>query len=167
MGFLDKVKQFAGGKSMATVTIPTIERQASETATFPVGDSVLKGTMVIEAHQTCTLLQLKFEVWLYVSVNAGDAGSPNLVVAEKYPDPNTSYTADFMKMPYDMTVGEVFTHPWMVSEIDLPGLLAKHGYAAPHDALGDPRVRLAVKCIADVKGSPFDPLAEVNVALAG
>jgi hypothetical protein len=26
-------------------------------------------------------------------------------------------------------------------------------------------VRLAVKCIADVKGSPFDPSAEVDVRL--
>ncbi len=166
MGFLDKVKAFTGGKGMAKVTIPVIERQPSETATFPVTDGVLKGTMVIEALQPCTLLALKFEVWLYISAETSDTiGSPNVVVLEKYPDPNTGYGDDYVKVPYEMQSGEVITHPWMVSDVDLPKILEKNGYGDPQSAVGDPRVRLVVKCIADVKGSPFDPSAEVNVTL--
>ncbi|MFY0532407.1 hypothetical protein [Nannocystis pusilla] len=66
MGFFDKAKQFLGGKNMASVAITVIERQPAETATFPVTDSVLKGTMVITAQQECTLLATKYEVWLYI-----------------------------------------------------------------------------------------------------
>lgn len=167
MGLFDKMKQFAGGKGMAKVTIPTIERQPSETAQFPVGDSVLKGTMVIEAQQPCTLLAMKFEVWLYIKANASESiGSPNLVVTEKYPDPNTSYTDDFIKLPAELTPGQVITHPWMVMDVDLPKILAANGFPNPDHAIGSDRVQLVVKCIADVKGSPFDPSAEVNVTLS-
>ncbi len=166
MGLLDKVKTFTGGKGMAKVTIPTIEQQPSETATFPITDSVLKGTMVIAAQQSCTLLALKFEVWLYIKGDASaSTGTPNLVVAGTYPDPSVSYAEDFVKLPAELAAGQVITHPWMVSELDLPTILAKHGYMEPNDALHDPRVQLVVKCIADVKGSPFDPSAEVNVTL--
>jgi len=166
MGFLDKVKAFTGGKNMAKVTIPIIERQPSETATFPVTDSVLKGTMVIEAQQACTLLATKYEVWLYIAADPADeTGSPNLVVMAKDPDPNTSYSDDCLKMPCDLTVGQVITQPWMVSDVDLTKILQKNGFSEPQEAIGDRRVRLVVKCIADVKGSPFDPSAEVNVTL--
>ncbi|MFY0532408.1 hypothetical protein [Nannocystis pusilla] len=54
----------------------------------------------------------------------------------------------------------------MVSEVDLAGILARNGFSDPNAATRDPRVRLVVKCIADVKGSPFDPSAEVTVRLA-
>ncbi len=166
MGFFDKVKAFTGGKGMAKVTIPQIERQPSESATFPVTDSVLKGTMVIEAQQPCTLLATKYEVWLYISADASDeTGSPNLVVMAKDPDPNTSYSDDCLKMPCDLTTGQVITQPWMVSDVDLAKILSKNGFSEPTEAIGDKRVRLVVKCIADVKGSPFDPSAEVNVEL--
>jgi hypothetical protein len=166
MGFFDKVKAFTGGKGMAKVTIPVIERQPSESAKFPVTDSVLKGTMVIEAQQDCTLLATKYEIWLYISENPGDPeGSPNLVVTAKDPDPNTSYDEDCLKMPCDLTTGQVITQPWLVSDIDLSKVLKKNGYSEPQEAIGDGRVRLVVKCIADVKGSPFDPSAEVSIAL--
>jgi hypothetical protein len=59
----------------------------------------------------------------------------------------------------------VITHPWMVMNVDLPGILGKNGIADPNAAVGNPQVRLQVKCIADVKGSPFDPSAEVDVRL--
>jgi hypothetical protein len=166
MGLFDKVKAFTGGKGMAKVTIPIIERQPSETATFPVGDSVLKGTMVIEAQQDCTLLATKYEVWLYIKEDpTEEIGSPNLIVTGKDPDPNTSYSDDCLKMPCDLKAGQVITQPWMVMDVDLQLPLAKAGFAEPGEVVNNPLVRLVVKCIADVKGSPFDPSAEVNVTL--
>jgi hypothetical protein len=166
MGFLDKVKAFAGGKGMAKVTITVIERQPAETATFPVTDSVLKGTMVIEAQQPCTVLATKYEVWLYIAQDASDTiGSPNLIVTEKDPDPKMSYHESVKVPPWDMTPGQTIEKPWMVSDVDLAKVLAKAGYGDPNAAVNDPRVRLVVKCIADVKGSPFDPSAEVTVRL--
>lgn len=164
MGFFDKAKQFLGGKNMASVEITVIERQPAASASFPVGDSVLKGTMVITAQQPCTLLATKYEVWLYIQGEAGE--TPHLVVAEKDPDPNTSYSDSCLKMPCDLTPGQVITQPWMVSDVDLPKILRSNGFPDANAAVGDSRVRLEVKCIADVKGSPFDPSAAVNVRLA-
>lgn len=166
MGLFDKAKQFVGGKGMANVTITTIERQPAESAVFPVGDSVLKGTMVIEALKDCTLLATKYEVWLNIKDDVGDGGSPNLVAQAKDPDPSTSYSDDCLKLPCEMTAGQVIEQPWMVMDVELAKVLEKAGYADARDAVGDPRVQLVVKCIADVKGSPFDPSAEVNVTLA-
>ncbi len=164
MGFFDKAKQFLGGKNMASVAITVIERQPAETARFPIGDSVLKGTMVITAQQNCTLLATKYEVWLYIKGEAGE--TPHLVRAEKDPDPNTSYSDSCLKMPCDLTPGQVITQPWMVSDVDIPAILRRNGFSSVDEAASDPRVRLVVKCIADVKGSPFDPSAEVNVGLS-
>ena len=166
MGLFDKVMAFTGGKNMAKVTITVIEGQPADGATFPVTDSVLKGTMVIEAQQDCTLLATKYEIWLYISENPGDPqGSPNLVVAAMDPDPDTSYSEDCLKLPCDLTTGQVITQPWLVGDIDLAKVLQKNGYSEPQEAIGDGRVRLVVKCIADVKGSPFDPSAEVSIPL--
>ena len=164
MGFFDKAKQFLGGKNMASVAITVIERQPVESARFPVGDSVLKGTMVITAQQNCTLLATKYEVWLYLKGESGD--TVHLVRSEQDPDPNTSYSDNCLKMPCDLVPGQVITQPWMVSDVDIPAVLAKNGFARADEAASDPRVQLVVKCIADVKGSPFDPCAEVTVGLS-
>ncbi len=167
MGFFDKVKAFAGGKSMATVTITRIEGQPTETASFPVTDSVLKGTMVVTADKDCTLLATKYEIWLYIAQDPADEdGSPNLVATFADPDPNTSYSDDFVSFPHQMKAGDVLEQPWMVMDVDLASVLQKNGFSEPGEAIGDRRVRLRVKCIADVKGSPFDPSAEIEVALA-
>ena len=163
MGFFDKAKQFLGGKNMAKVTITVIERQPAETATFPIGDSVLKGTMVIEAQQDCTLLATKYEVWVYTK--NGEVESPNLVRAEKDPDPNTSYGPGCLIMPCDLKAGQVITHPWMVSDVDVAGVLARAGFPDASAAAGGPRVRRGVKCKPDLNGAPFDPSAEVGVRL--
>ena len=71
MGFFDKAKQFLGGKNMASVEITVIERQPAATASFPVGDSVLKGTMVITAQQACTLLDAGMAVLLAARLITG------------------------------------------------------------------------------------------------
>ncbi len=167
MGFFDKVKAFTGGKGMATVTITRIEGQPAESASFPVTDSVLKGTMKIQADKDCVLIATKYEIWLNIAENPADEhGSPNLVATYKDPDPNTSYSDDFIKFPLEMKAGDTVDQMWMVSDIDLAAVLAKNGFSEPGEAIGDGRVRLKVKCIADVKGSPFDPSAEMEVALS-
>jgi hypothetical protein len=166
MGLFDKAKTFMGGKGLANVTITTIERQPAESAVFPVGDSVLKGTMVIEALKECTLLATKYEVYLNIKGDVADSGSLKLVASAIDPDPNTSYSDNSLKLPCDMTEGQVIEQPWMVSDVGLAKVLEEAGYADPRDAVGDPRVQLVVRCIADVKGSPFDPSAEANVTLA-
>lgn len=164
MGFFDKAKKFMGGKGMADVTITRIERQPADSATFPVTDSVLKGTMVIDVKQDCTLLATKYEIWL--EVEDDESHQTDIVASEQDPDPHTSYSDDCLKMPCDLEAGQQITQPWMVSDVDLAKYLAKSGINDPNAAVGDSRVKLKVKCIADVKGSPFDPSAEVVVGLS-
>ena len=163
MGLFDKAKKFLGGKGMADVTITVIERQPAQSATFPVTDSVLKGTMVIDVKEDCVLLATKYEIWL--EAENGEQTVLALVAHEQDPDPNTSYSDDCLKMPCDLKAGQQITQPWMVMDVDLPRSLAKVDIS-PSGAVGNPNVKLKVKCIADVKGSPFDPSAEVVVALA-
>lgn len=164
MGLFDKAKKFLGGKGMADVAITVIERQPVDSATFPVADSVLKGTMVIDVKEPCTLLATKYEIWL--DVENGEQSSLDLIVSEQDPDPHTSYSDDCLKMPCELQAGQQITQPWMVMDVDLPKYLAKAGISDPNAAVGNPNVKLKVKCIADVKGSPFDPSAEVQVALS-
>ena len=151
-------------KNMATVTITVIERQPAERATFPVTDSVLKGTMVIEGQQDCTLLATKYEIWLYTKKD--EIESPHLVAQSYDPRPNVSYHESCLALPREVKVGEIITQPWRVMDVDVAGVLAKAGFPDPNAATSDSRVRLVVKCVADVKGSPFDPCAEVDVRLS-
>lgn len=164
MGFFDKAKKFLGGKGMADVTITVIERQPAQSATFPVTDEVLKGTMVIDVKQDCTLLATKYEIWL--EVEDDESHHTDIVAMDQDPDPNTSYSDECLKMPCDLKAGEQITQPWMVMDVDLAKYLKKAGINDPNAAVGDSRVKLKVKCIADVKGSPFDPSAEVIVGLS-
>jgi hypothetical protein len=167
MGFFDKAKKFLGGKGMADVTITVIESQPAQDATFPVTDSVLKGTMVIDVKQECTLLATKYEIWLHVEgKDDDDPLRTDIVAMEKDPDPNTSYSDECLKMPCDLKAGQQITQSWLVGDVDLAKYLAKSDINDPKDAVGNSRVKLKVKCIADVKGSPFDPSAEVVVKLA-
>ena len=87
------------------------------------------------------------------------------VTSAKDPDPNTSYDDSCLKMPCDLTPGQVIEQPWMISDVDLPKALKENGIADPAQAVGNLKVKLVVKCIADVKGSPFDPSAETIVRL--
>lgn len=163
MGFFDKAKGFFGGKGMADVAITVIERQSAENATFPVTDSVLKGTMVIDVKKDCTLLATKYEIWL--DSDEGEEGTVDLVAFDADPDPNTSYSDNCLKMPCDLKEGQQITQSWMVMDVELAKYLGKAGIEDPNAAVGKSGVRLRVKCIADVKGSPFDPCAEVDVQL--
>ena len=164
MGLFDKAKGFFGGKGMADVLITVIEGQAADGATFPVTDSVLKGTMVITAKQACTLLATKYELSLRIPNETG-SDIDHYVTSEKDPDPNTSYDDSCLKLPCDMTPGQVIEQPWMISDVDLPKALKDNGFADANAATQDPKVKLVVKCIADVKGSPFDPSAETIVRM--
>lgn len=163
MGLFDKAKKFLGGKGMADVSITVIERQPAQSATFPVTDSVLKGTMVIDVKQDCTLLATKYEIWL--ETENGDEGTVDLVAFDADPDPNTSYSDECLKMPCDLKPGQQITQSWLVCDVEIEKFLNKAGISNASDAIGNPNVKLKVKCIADVKGSPFDPSAEVVVQL--
>ena len=52
----------------------------------------------------------------------------------------------------------------MVTDVDIVAKLAEHGFAEPHAAVGDPRVKLVVKSYADVEvGGVSTGRAEVRM----
>lgn len=165
MGFFDKAKGFFGGKNMATVSIPTIERQPVAHATFPVGDSVLKGTMLVTANQNCEILATKYEVYLRV-VEDGSADD-HYLAGDFDPNPNAGDSDDesCLVLPVAMTPDQVIEQGFIVTDLDIPKVLAEQGLSDIDAAIAQPNVSLVVKCIADVKGSPFDPSAEVEIRI--
>jgi hypothetical protein len=64
-----------------------------------------------------------------------------------------------------MTPGQTLRQPLLVSEVDLANAMSKNGITDPAGAVASGAVKMTLKCIADVKGSPFDPSSEVLVQL--
>jgi hypothetical protein len=56
----------------------------------------------------------------------------------------------------DLSAGEEFATNFIGSDVEIAKHLRKHDWN-PNDAVGSDSVKLIIKCIADVKGSPFDP----------
>ncbi|MBL9027702.1 MAG: hypothetical protein JNL21_36265 [Myxococcales bacterium] len=163
MGFFDKVKQFAGGKGMADVVITDVERQPVESASMTFTDSVVKGTMVVTAKEPCQILATKYEIGIRYF---RDGQEFNTYVASAFdPEPNTHYSDGCTKFPVDMTPGQTLRQPFMVSEVDLANAMSKNGISDPAGAVASGAVKMTLKCIADVKGSPFDPSNEVLIQL--
>jgi hypothetical protein len=130
-----------------------IERKPAESATFPVGDSVLKGTVVVTARGSCVLTSTRYEVHLELDTPNGPVDE--LVAKDQTPaDPNAfraSFGGTNIEFPLNMSRGKRATQTWLVKDIDIPARLAAHGFADPSAAASDPRVRLVVACFADVK----------------
>ncbi len=159
MGLFDAAKRFTGGKNLADVQITRIERADPAEAFFPLNDSVLKGTMHVTAKDACEVLATKYE--LYVKNGAKEQA----VVKGFDPEPNTSYSEGFPKFPVKLAPGESFDMPFSVGNVDVRRALAQTGLLNSDKAVDNPEVKFMVRCIADVKGSPFDPSAEVAVRL--
>jgi len=151
MGFFDKVKKFAGGKGMANVEVLTINDKVPGEAVVAISDGTLGGTMKVTAAQDCTMLALKYEIILRTE---GASGWGDVIIASN----KDAYAAD-------LKVGESFTHSFKVDEIDIEKYLNNQSYNDMAAVVGHPKIKLVVNCIADVKGSPFDPCAEVEVKL--
>jgi hypothetical protein len=152
MGFFDKVKKFAGGKSMATVTVISINDKAPGEAVFSVSDEGVRGSMKITANQECTMLAAKYEVILRTQDPQGVWG--NVIIA-----------SGSTPISQDMTPGQEIMHSWRVNDIDLERYLKNQNYTDLKAVVTEPKVKLFINCVADVKGSPFDPDAEVEVRL--
>lgn len=159
MGLFDVAKRFAGGKNLADVKITDIERSEPDQAFFPLNDSVLKGKMLVTAKEECEVLATKYE--LFVRNGKSEAS----VAKHEDPDPHTTYSDDFPKFPVKLTAGESFDMSFLVTKVDVRRALAQAGMINSEKAIDNPDVKFIVRCIADVKGSPFDPSAEVAVRL--
>jgi len=152
MGFFDKIKKFAGGKNMATVEVTSIADAAPGHARIKISDSVIHGSMKTIAKEDCTLLATAYEVILRTKDDEGAWGD---VIIESGKD----------KEEQILRAGDEVLTAFRIDEVDIATYLRNQNWN-PNDAVGDASVKLVINCIADVKGSPFDPSSEVEVALA-
>jgi len=151
MGFLDKIKKFAGGKSTASVEVTEVEGLAPAAGSIPVSATTVTGSMRVTAEQDCVMIATKYEVIL------------RTLDDDEWGDVIVASAKD--KEERKMKAGDVFDHAWQIDDVEIARYLRNQEWD-PNAAVGHDSVKLIVNCIADVKGSPFDPSAEVEVALA-
>jgi hypothetical protein len=157
MGFFDKVKQFAGGASMVGIEFTSIERQPPGSASMPIGDSVIKGQYRITANKACTVLRHIAQLRTRCAEKDGTLGTCR---AESiYDETRQVYGAPY-QFPYELKAGETMEAGFNITDVDIPSYFAAYGVAPK-----DPSVEVFVKVIVDVKGSPFDPDAEITVKM--
>ena len=156
MGFFDKAKTFMGGSSMVTLEFLDIERQPPESATLPIGDSVVKGRYRITAQKDCEVLRHVAEFRTRLPAKDGTLGTCHI---EDVEDERNAVIGAPYKLPYKMKAGETVDGAFLLSPLDIPAFLQK-SYGAPVMA---PGVEVFVKIMIDVKGSPFDPEFEAKL----
>lgn len=152
MGLFDKVKKFAGGKSTANVEIVSINGSSPAEATIKIGESSVRGRMSVTALQDCTMLAMKYEVVLRTQDAQGQWG--NITVGS---NKNVSKR--------NMKTGEILQQDWVINGVDIETYLRNQSYEDMSAVPTHPKVKLLVRCTADVEGSPFDPDAEVEVKI--
>lgn len=158
MGFLDKLKHFAGGHGVK-VEITSVERQAPSSVTFPLTDSVMKFQVRVTGDKEVTVLSHDFVV--YAERTTKD--NPRLIeVARDSHDEKTDILGANIKWPYTLAPGQVVEDGCCITNVDLTNALRKMDVHDPGSVLSDPNYRFFVKFIADVKGSPMDPEASVD-----
>jgi hypothetical protein len=150
MGFMDKLKKFAGGKNMASVEVTAIEGMLPAEVTVGIGDRTISGSMRVTAQQDCEIIATKYEIILRT-----------LDDDDEWSDVIVAYTKDVESR--EMSAGDEFDLDWAVDEVDIAQYLRHQEWDNVNDAVGDASVKIVVNCIADVKGSPFDPNAEAEV----
>ncbi len=166
MGFLSKAKGFFGGQSMLKVEFTRLERQDPAAARFPVTDSVLKGNIRVTAEQDCVVLKHVYRILLKITPPDSDIDSEAFVCEDAH-DKTTDIMGANISWPYELKAGESKEDGFLLHDVDLAATLAKYGYPDPNMAVNNPAVKLVVVAIADVKGSPFDPKAELVVTMTG
>jgi hypothetical protein len=152
MGFFDKVKKFVGGKNTATVAITSINGMAPTAAVIAISDGTCRGSMTVTAQQDCTMLAMKYDVVLRTQDDQGQWG-----------DISVGSGKDVATV--QMKTGQVHTQDWQISGVDVETYLRNQSYDDMGAVVGHPKIKLVVRCTADVEGSPFDPNAEAEVRI--
>ncbi len=155
MGLFDKIKKFAGGAKTAQVEVTEVEGVSPGQAKIKLSDTSVSGKMRVTIQEDCVMLASKAEVVL--RTREGED--------EEWTDVVVSF-GKAVKEERACKAGEVIEYAWTVGELEIARYLRNQEWEDPNDAVGDSDVKLIVRCIADVKGSPFDPQGEAEVALA-
>lgn len=158
MGFLDKVKNFAGGASMVKVEFLDIERQSPSNAQLPITDSVVKGRYRITAEKDCTVLRHLAQFRTRLPEKDGTLGTMH---AEDINDEKNQIIGAPYQFPYNMKAGDTMEATFLIHDLDIRKFLhSSYGSGAMQ-----PQIEAFVKVIVDVKGSPFDPEFEQKIQI--
>jgi len=162
MGFFDKAKNFLGGHGVK-VEITRVERQVPSEARMPMTDTVVKGTARIATEKDCTVLAHKFE---FVAKYKKDDIEQELVLATDKHDSSTDIIGGDIKWPYELAGGKSVEDPFMVMMDDnIPTQIRNLGLGNPVELIQSGQVKFYLRCVADVKGSPFDPKGEALLTI--
>jgi len=152
MGFFDKIKKFAGGAKTASVEVLEVNGATPSEASLSVSDTQVTGSMRVTIQEDCTMLATKYAV---VLKTIGEDGEWSGVTIAESKFENTQ----------EHKVGDSYELSWTIDEVNLPEYLGYQGWTDANTAVGDEKVKIVIRCTADVKGSPFDPEGEAEVTL--
>jgi len=166
-----EVKMGANAAGPCKIETTVVEGKPASIASFPVTDSVCKGTVVVTAKSGCVLTATRYELWLEMST----ANGPVEALCAKDQDPeikqeglaglSVSFGGTNITFPHAMTQGEKATQTWSIRSVDLASVLAKNGFTNPRDAVDNPAVKFVVRTFADTEsGAVSQGRTEVKLA---
>ncbi len=158
MGLLDKMKNLVGGHGVK-VAITAIERQPAASASLPLHDSILKGRIQISGEKEAVILKHVFELKAiydtegsYREVRLADSVNEGQIIGVPY------------TWPYTLRPGQIAEDSFSVGPFEIPAAMQEL-QLTPEDAASNPKVRIELKAIADVKGTPVDASAKQAVRI--
>ena len=168
MGLLDRIKTFAKGGGLELESL-AVNPNPLKARYSPSGSVRLKG------RDNCTVLSVLAR--LVAEKTHGDGRVEKAVLDEtrhisEWTGADTDLRAleqdkhGFVATPFDVKGSSEFEFRFHLINVNLEERLGKLGYSSLSAANDASELRIFAEVEADVKGSPFDPRAEVAVALA-
>lgn len=140
---------------MLSIEFVEVERQDPGTVSVPAGDTGVKGKFRVTCNKACTVLGHVDELRTRCREKDGEIGTVR--VSEESDASNEVHGREW-QFPLDMKPGDAVDMWFMLYGDELGSYYGKYGVPA-----GDPSVEFFVKVVVDVKGSPFDPEAELPI----
>jgi hypothetical protein len=158
MGLFSKMKNLVGGHGVK-VHITEVEGQAADSAALPMHDSILKGRIQVEGNKEVVILNHAFELSVIYETDSDYRSE----VLEEDVNEGEIIGNDY-SWPYTLAPSKVVDDSFCLGPFDIPAAL-KEMKLDPDKALNNPNLRLQLKVVADVKGTPVDASTKCSVAM--
>lgn len=157
MSIIDNVKSFMGGHGV-TVRHVTLEGGDASAASLAITDGGIRGRFAVLSDKPCTILARRTE--MVMELQHADGHTEQIVLGrQEAPTDDVERTAP-VKYPYELAADhEVIDDLDIVFDGSIEALLAQRRLVPGRE------VRLFLKTLVDVKGSPFDPEAVDEIPL--
>jgi hypothetical protein len=151
MSIIDKARSFMGGHGV-TVRHVAIEGAEPTAASLALADGGVRGRFAVVSDKPCTILSRHTEMVL--ELQHADGHPEQIVLGrQSAPEPDVELTGS-VRYPYDLAAGfEVVDDFDVVFDGSIEALLAQRRLVVGRD------IRLFLRTLVDVKGSPFSPEA--------